>query len=847
MGLRTRMEDGIRVHSLAIVFFLILAVLLTWPVAITAGSALENEGDAVLNAWTLGWDVKHLLSPRALPHALNFYPYPYTLYFSENLLGAALLAAPVITATGNPILAYNILFIGAFALAAAATYLLVWSLTQDPEAAVLAGVLFAGMTLRFGPSPQLQVLLNFGIPLSLFFLFRLFRNGRVREGIGLGLSVALQTLISIYHGLFLLLGLLVLSTERLVHSRIPRRVAGSGLLLAIVLAGGILIPILWPYVEAHRYVGGRSLGDQAAFGLLSFLLVPHGHLYARMPVFGEIHRYAHVETLFPGWVALGLAAAGLLRRRSSGRRPFALLTLLGFTFSIGPALRLRLEDPPILIGMPYLFLWTAFPAFQAIRVPARMFVLAQLGLAVLAGLGWRVWRPSLPRPRGVFGALLLLAVLEAYRGPFPRFPIPTSASALDTWLAQQTRETPFVEFPTLRTLDLTADPISLSRLAHQQFSTLYRRQPTPIGYSGFFPPLFWEVADRLLMFPSREGIAFLSDLGVRAVLVRSEGWLPGEREAFEARWTLFLHVFELAQESPAGRLYLLKPPPPGDGRLPQLIGKTEGERLWLFLHWPRGSGSGRIALTPPRYILRWRGEGRNGFLERTVQGTLPRALPAYVTLLPLTAIPMPSGISRWEAILHLEPGEIGRRSLPPLPPLELRRISEPEEIAAALPVASGFEELGLEFDNGGLLIALVRSGHAFCPGEVLEFTLFWTVTDAARWRAQEATPVVFVHLHDAHGRMAAGRDLPVDFGSRPFREWKEGEIVMQSYRLPLPTDLSPGPADLVLGLYPIGRPDAASRWAIRSGHIPLREPGAAQVARVEILPTPCRVPEEPFP
>jgi hypothetical protein len=847
MGLRTRMEDGIRVHSLAIVFFLILAVLLTWPVAITAGSALENEGDAVLNAWTLGWDVKHLLSPRALPHAPNFYPYPYTLYFSENLLGAALLAAPVITATGNPILAYNILFIGAFALAAAATYLLVWSLTQDPEAAVLAGVLFAGMTLRFGPSPQLQVLLNFGIPLSLFFLFRLFRNGRVREGIGLGLSVALQTLISIYHGLFLLLGLLVLSTERLVHSRIPRRVAGSGLLLAIVLAGGILIPILWPYVEAHRYVGGRSLGDQAAFGLLSFLLVPHGHLYARMPVFGEIHRYAHVETLFPGWVALGLAAAGLLRRRSSGRRPFALLTLLGFTFSIGPALRLRLEDPPILIGMPYLFLWTAFPAFQAIRVPARMFVLAQLGLAVLAGLGWRVWRPSLPRPRGVFGALLLLAVLEAYRGPFPRFPIPTSASALDTWLAQQTRETPFVEFPTLRTLDLTADPISLSRLAHQQFSTLYRRQPTPIGYSGFFPPLFWEVADRLLMFPSREGIAFLSDLGVRAVLVRSEGWLPGEREAFEARWTLFSHVFELAQESPAGRLYLLKPPPPGDGRLPQLIGKTEGERLWLFLHWPRGSGSGRIALTPPRYILRWRGEGRNGFLERTVQGTLPRALPAYVTLLPLTAIPMPSGISRWEAILHLEPGEIGRRSLPPLPPLELRRISEPEEIAAALPVASGFEELGLEFDNGGLLIALVRSGHAFCPGEVLEFTLFWTVTDAARWRAQEATPVVFVHLHDAHGRMAAGRDLPVDFGSRPFREWKEGEIVMQSYRLPLPTDLSPGPADLVLGLYPIGRPDAASRWAIRSGHIPLREPGAAQVARVEILPTPCRVPEEPFP
>jgi len=49
--------DRVRAHSLAIAFFLALAVLLTWLVAVTAGSALENAEHAVLNAASLGWDI----------------------------------------------------------------------------------------------------------------------------------------------------------------------------------------------------------------------------------------------------------------------------------------------------------------------------------------------------------------------------------------------------------------------------------------------------------------------------------------------------------------------------------------------------------------------------------------------------------------------------------------------------------------------------------------------------------------------------------------------------------------------------------------------------------------------
>ncbi len=836
-----RSVKGLWRHGPALLLFTTLSVALTWPVALNAATHLENDGDAVLNAWTLGWVVSHLLRPAQLPHAPNFYPYPYTLYFSEHLLGAALLAAPVIGLTGNPVLAYNLLFIFAFALSALSVYALVLWLTEDQIAALLGGLLFGSMTLRFSQSPQLQVLLNFGIPLAVLFLLRFLRTGNLRDLLGLTFAFAWQFLSSLYHGLFLSVGLIVLSLEQIVRNPRARRLSiGLKLILGFALAALVVVPVEWLYLEAQRWVGSRTLDQQAFFGLLSYLLVPRDHIYARLPPFWEVHRY-HGETLFPGWVPLILAVYALRHSRSPWRRPFALLALLGLIFSIGPNLRLRLDDPPLLPGMPYIALWRFFPGFQAIRVPHRIIVLAHLGLAVLAGLGLWTWRRrGLSRPWKLV-LVFAWAVLEAYRGPFPRHPAPQPISALDRRLTSSTTLQPFVEFPTVRTLNILSDPETMRRLSHIQLATLYRGQPTPIGYSGFFPPLFWEVADQLMFFPSRESLAFFEDLGARAIIIRSGGWISEERQAFETRWSLFQDFFRKEVETAEGSLYFLMGRPPRETEFDAgeiaIIGVADRDEIQLLLSLPRAAWPWRISITPGRYTLEITEHDPGGPSKRSIfEGTLPLVLPDYLSMVPVGVLHPRPGATTFEATVRLEPGEGGRLHLPPRRPLIARKAVRLVDIPS-LPERMKMPEV--EFQNGLTLSMMILSASAYCPGETLEFSLFWRVWDAERLHAQSQVPVIFIHLHNREGRMVGGRDLPVDIWNKGFRHWAQGEMIVQPYRLTLPADLQPGPAFIVAGLYPFGQP--SDRWPIRSTRAPIWEDQAAMVAAVEIRPMPCQV------
>ncbi len=63
-----------------------------------------------LFAWTLSWGVRALTHhPRSIFEANIYFPQHHTLAYSENLIGSAGLAAPVLWLTGNPVVAINFL------------------------------------------------------------------------------------------------------------------------------------------------------------------------------------------------------------------------------------------------------------------------------------------------------------------------------------------------------------------------------------------------------------------------------------------------------------------------------------------------------------------------------------------------------------------------------------------------------------------------------------------------------------------------------------------------------------------------------------------------------------------
>ena len=96
--------------------FSAVAVATTWPLVLRLGDALpvsRRRRAAAQYALLLAWDADRLL------HGLQgwwnlpiFYPYTHALAFSENLLGIALFTAPIQWLTGNPVVAYNVAYLG---------------------------------------------------------------------------------------------------------------------------------------------------------------------------------------------------------------------------------------------------------------------------------------------------------------------------------------------------------------------------------------------------------------------------------------------------------------------------------------------------------------------------------------------------------------------------------------------------------------------------------------------------------------------------------------------------------------------------------------------------------------
>ncbi len=82
------------------------------------------------------------------------------------------------------------------------------------------------------------------------------------------------------------------------------------------------------------------------------------------------------------------------------------------------------------------------------------------------------------------------------------------------------------------------------------------------------------------------------------------------------------------------------------------------------------------------------------------------------------------------------------------------------------------------------------------PGEDLTVELQWRALEPFR---QNYT--VFVHLLDASNRVVAQRDSQPAGGRQPTIRWQPGQVLDDSYVLPIPTNLPPGRYQLELGMY----------------------------------------------
>ncbi|HUB74312.1 MAG TPA: hypothetical protein VL979_09795 [Solirubrobacteraceae bacterium] len=391
----------------------LLAVLTSWPLTLHMGSVISPDlGDPVRTAWEIAWDGHALLhDPLHVFDSNAFYPHPLSLAFSDSLLGygpAAFFGSGTVAA----LVRYNLLFLWAWTFCLVGAYMLARELGLGRLGASAAGLAFAYAPYRVTEAGHLHVISSGGIAFGLFLLLRGYRRwpitnrsrGLVLAGwlvtawqVSLGFTLGLQ-----YAYLLAVLGLLVLGawwrgrlTPAAAWRPAPGHARGALIprpLLAVTLIGIALTGATTVY-EARPYLRVEQLYPTAKRTLTEVELYSSGPAAllaasSENRVWGEATAGMRAKVssknesvFFPGGLILALALAGLAagtltrRLRAGLVAGIVVCSVLAMGFGLTGA------------GYPYRLLYDYAPGWDGIRVPGRIFTLATLCYALLAGAG----------------------------------------------------------------------------------------------------------------------------------------------------------------------------------------------------------------------------------------------------------------------------------------------------------------------------------------------------------------------------------------------------------------------------------------------------------------------------
>ncbi len=497
-----------------------LAVLTSWPLVLHLPSRIAPDlGDPVRTAWQIAWVGHAMLNdPLHLFDSNAFYPHPLSLAFSDSLLGYGP-AAFIGHGTVAALVRYNLLFLWAWSLCFVGAYLLGRELGLNKLAAGAVGIAFAYAPYRVTEAGHLHVISSGGIALALFLLLRGYRRssrGLVLAGwlvsawqVSLGFTLGLQ-----YCYLLAVLTLLALGYWLWVgRPELPRHLLAVTC-IGIAVLGVVAVYQARPYLKvANEYpTAKRTLKEVKTYSSGPAALVSassESRVWGSVSAPAREHVHSKNEDVFwPGGLILVLALIGLA---GVGGSVYTRRLRLGLASGIVVCSVLAMGLGLTGAGYPYRLLFDYAPGWDGVRVPGRVFTLATLFYALLAGAGvqWLLvragaWgkRNALRGVGAILGAVLLIGLLGEGAGhlahPFVPQPQPAEVGLPG----------PLLDLPT----DGAADRV------WQYYSTdgFYK---IPIGNSTFDIPQVDDLRGGMSGFPDKASVEKLRYYGIRTVVL----------------------------------------------------------------------------------------------------------------------------------------------------------------------------------------------------------------------------------------------------------------------------------------------------------------------------------------
>lgn len=315
MNAKSRLTVFLR-EALVFLVFCVLTALVTWPYVKHLRDVVLDEGDPYLVSWMMWWDYHQTFThPFQLFHANIFYPYPYSLAFSENMYGVSLLFFPLFAVGLRPLTVHAIAMFAGFALCGYGAFRLARTLTGSNTVSWVAGIAFAFAPFRLDQMSQLPYLFTVWIPLSLEALILFARQTSWKRAVWLGFTVFMLGLSTLtwlsFSSVPMMVAAIVLATR---YDLWRKREFWWRASSALAVAGVALLPFMIPYYLVARMYGfTRSVEEvkgNSAWPIHWLSFHPRSKLFRIGPTITPNARFG----LFPGLLPLVFSAVALVLR-----------------------------------------------------------------------------------------------------------------------------------------------------------------------------------------------------------------------------------------------------------------------------------------------------------------------------------------------------------------------------------------------------------------------------------------------------------------------------------------------------------------------------------------------------
>src|ERR1043165_6231083 len=309
-------------EALIFLGFLTLTVLMTWPWALHLRDAVSDRGDPYSIAYWLWWDYHQTFhDPRNLFQATAFHPYKYTMAFTENNYGVALLFFPLFALGFKPLTVLSLATLVAFAFSGYGMFRLVRTLTNSLGAAWIAGIVFAFVRYHFQRLPHLHLLFTGWIPLLLEALILYSRQRTWKSAIWLGIAFVMNALTSVTYFILTLVPLTLTGIFLIAWWNLLRDSKFWIRFVALLgLASLVVLGFLYPFYRVHQLYGFARSPDQV-IGLSAWPIHWLAASERNKLWFGLGGAAARDELmLFPGFLPPLLAVAAFLLVRPAAQQ-----------------------------------------------------------------------------------------------------------------------------------------------------------------------------------------------------------------------------------------------------------------------------------------------------------------------------------------------------------------------------------------------------------------------------------------------------------------------------------------------------------------------------------------------